>query len=74
MLNNNGNVPSLPTPDEQAVVVASFESHKKQLQDICHTRLHELMPSRSRALLTKAGYDPSEVEDLHERGNFAVYF
>lgn len=33
-----------------------------------------LMPARSRALLTKLGYTPGEVEDLHESGIGAVDF
>jgi hypothetical protein len=33
-----------------------------------------LRAPRSRALLTKAGYDPGEVEDLHESGIGAVHF
>ena len=84
MLNNNGNVHSLQTPDEQVVVVSSYESlkkkrvlyqrNKKQLQDIFRTSLHKLMSSRSRGLHTKVGYDPSKVEDIYKRGLCAVYF
>src|SRR5687768_15515028 len=33
-----------------------------------------LMPARSRAVLTRVGYDPGEVEDLHESGIGAVDF